>query len=140
MLRTFKFFQKNKLKKNTSKKVVSFFWEHSPDFRIIAAETGYLTKDQLESMRRVFVRATARKAFVRIGSFSFYPLVSLGKNARMGKGKGKIKNDLFFCKVNKGQVICSVWNLTIVNRKRYKNSKNVLVQGAAKLPLKCTII
>ena len=96
-------------------------------YTLYSKESGYLTVDQIESMRRVFVRGTTRQAYILFPKLRFYPLIFLGKNARMGKGKGKVKKEQFFTKITPGQVICSVSNLMLSDKTSYKNEKILII-------------
>lgn len=107
-------------------------------YTLYSKECGYLTVDQIESMRRVLVRGTGRQAYIWFPKLRFYPLVFLGKNARMGKGKGKVKKEFFFTKVTRGQVICHISNLVLIDKTQYKNEKVLILKALKKLPLICS--
>lgn len=134
-----KHYQKLKLKQKNSKG--SFFnnLDNPLYFKFQAGESGYLTLNQIESARRVLVRGTSRNAIIRINKFFYYPLTYKAKNARMGKGKGKVKLQAYFAKIQKGVTLFTVSNLDIKNFKKYKSWKNLLTIATTRLPLKVFI-
>jgi large subunit ribosomal protein L16 len=80
-------------------------------FGIKALESGRITCEQIETIRRIFVRSMKKQGFFfKIISPNFSLCCKPGE-MRMGKGKGKVK--LWICKISAGKLLFEFGGLPI---------------------------
>jgi large subunit ribosomal protein L16 len=107
---------------------VPFFNSH----KLISVAASRLTKEQLESARRVISRQIKR-----IGKYKIHvsPTVSVSakpSEVRMGKGKGAI--DHYIARIQAGQIIFSLEGVSP------SVAENVLLKASRKLPMKTNMV
>jgi large subunit ribosomal protein L16 len=131
--------EKTKFKKNQKRKVRGFEKKNSTssclcygNIGLQALETGLITPQQIESVRRVMVRYNRKssKGWIRI--FPNWIITRKTKGLRMGRGKGAFKNYVF--RVRAGRLL-----FEFQSRFMLKVSLSLRI-AASKLPIKTRII
>jgi large subunit ribosomal protein L16 len=115
------------LPQNYSRKKITIIKKNSDslafgDFSIVAAESGRVTHEQLESLRRFFAHKFKKQAKVWLRTFSSTPITKKPEGVRLGIGKGPLK--YWVCSVRAGQNLLEI--------KSCKNSTASLITPPAK--------
>jgi large subunit ribosomal protein L16 len=102
------------------------------EFGLQAVEPGWLTAQQIESVRLTMARKLKKvgKMFLRV--FPDKPITKKPAETRMGKGKGPV--DKWVSVVKRDRVICEIAGLGEVE------ARDLLRQAAYKLPMKTRFI
>lgn len=102
------------------------------EFGLQAVEPGWLTAQQIESVRLTMARKLKKigKMFLRV--FPDKPITKKPAETRMGKGKGPV--DKWVSVVKRDRVICEVSGLGEVE------ARDLLRQAAYKLPMKTRFV
>ena len=102
------------------------------EFGLQAVEPGWLTAQQIESIRLTMARKLKKvgKMFLRV--FPDKPITKKPAETRMGKGKGPV--DKWVSVVRRDRVICEVSGLGEVE------ARDLLRQAAYKLPMKTRFV
>ena len=80
---------------------------------------GKLTKNEVESSRKVITKYTKRNCKIWIKLNQTFPLTKKNISSRMGKGIGKFYKSIYFLK--KGNVIFEVLYNTLISKYLVKN-------------------
>lgn len=102
------------------------------EYGLVAVEPGWLTAQQIESMRIVLSRQLRKvgKLFLRV--FPDKPTTKKPAEVRMGGGKGN--PEIWVAVVKRGRVICEVKDLD------EETAKKVLRAASYKIPIKTKFI
>jgi len=122
--------QRKKLKNLFAKKKLSRLNYGSFGLKIL--ESGLVTPNHLETIRRTIVRVTGRKGRIW---FRVKPLINITSKpleSRMGKGKGLVKTQVF--KVRAGTVLLEVEGVS------FQKSIEALNKAKIKLPMLSRLI
>lgn len=101
------------------------------EYLLISLESGYITPQQVESIRKVFVRYTSRTIKTWIKLSTVFNKTAKAKESRMGKGKGKI--NLTLARVFPGTPILEITQNKHINPIIFKIVKS-------KIPLKTKFV
>lgn len=99
---------------------------------LFSTEFGTLTKQQLESARKIIRKKISKKGKFVIKAFSYIPVTKKPNEVRMGKGKGKIENHMSF--VFPGKPIFEL------SRIAFSTSLNALKSAQSKLPFSSKVV
>lgn len=124
----YKKYRKGKINKKTNSLVTLNFG----NFGIKALESGRVTGNQLESVRRNIKKKLRKYDKIWINVFPDTPITLKPLEIRMGKGKGNV--DYWIAKINPGKILFEVSALD------EKLVIECLKSAANKLPLKTSII
>ncbi len=102
------------------------------DYGLQALEPHWITSRQIEAARRVIVRQFRRHGRYWIRIFPDKPVTKKPAETRMGKGKGAV--EYWVAVVKPGRIMFEVTGLG------EKASREVLMQAARKLPIKCQVV
>jgi len=94
----------------------------------------FLTKNQVESTRKVINKYLKRNCKIWIKLNKSIPTTKKAISSRMGKGIGKINNYIFI--VKKGMIICELLYSTLITENLMKT---VLKTASRKLPILTSI-
>jgi large subunit ribosomal protein L16 len=97
-----------------------------------AIETGLITPQQIESMRRTVVKNLVGTGCVWIRVFPDKVVTSKPKEVRMGRGKGNLKTFVFKTKVGRLLIEATSRDPEIC--------KKALLIAATKLPVHCQLV
>ena len=102
------------------------------DYGLVAVDPGWLTAQQIESMRIVLSRQLRKvgKPFLRV--FPDKPITKKPAEVRMGGGKGA--PEAWVAVIKRGRVICEVTGL------QEEEAKKVLKAASYKIPMKTKMI
>ena len=124
----YKKYRKGKINKKTNSLVTLNFG----NFGIKALESGRVTGNQLESVRRNIKKKLRKYDKIWINVFPDTPITLKPLEVRMGKGKGNV--DYWIAKINPGKILFEVSALD------EKLVIECLKSAVNKLPLKTSII
>ena len=102
------------------------------DYGLKALESTWMTSRQIEAARRAIVRHIRRGGKVWIRVFPDKPVTKKPAETRMGKGKGAV--EYWVAVVKPGRIMFEVTGLG------EQASREVLMQAARKLPIKCQVV
>jgi large subunit ribosomal protein L16 len=102
------------------------------DYGLQALEPHWITSRQIEAARRVIVRQFRRHGRYWIRIFPDKPVTKKPAETRMGKGKGAV--EYWVAVVKPGRILFEVTGLD------EQASREVLMQAARKLPIKCQVV
>lgn len=102
------------------------------DYGLQALEPHWITSRQIEAARRVIVRQFRSHGRYWIRIFPDKPVTKKPAETRMGKGKGAV--EYWVAVVKPGRVMFEVTGLD------EQASREVLMQAARKLPIKCQVV
>ena len=94
----------------------------------------FLTKNQIESTRKVINKYLKRNCKIWIKLNKSIPITKKNISSRMGKGIGKIHNFIYI--VKKGMIIFELLYSTLVSKNLIKT---VLITASQKLPISTSI-
>jgi len=128
--------QKQKFKKRHKLTVYGIEFRASKirhgQFGIKAEEGGYITSKQIEAARKAIIKQIKRIGKIYIRIFPDLGVTNKPAETRMGKGKGNIA--YWVAPVKRGKILFEVSGIP------QDKAKEVLILGAAKLPIKTRFI
>lgn len=127
----FKKYQKRKIR-GFEKKGSSTSGLYYGNIGLQALESGLITPQQIESVRRVIVRANRKSGKIWIRIFPNWVVTRKTKGLRMGRGKGAFKNYIF--RARAGRLL-----VEFQGRSLLKATLSLRV-AATKLPVKTRVI
>ena len=101
------------------------------EYAIKALQSGYITNQQIESLRKVLVKKTNRSLKIWIKITPNINKTTKAKESRMGKGKGKITLTLAYVEV--GSILIE----TSINKKLHMSIFKTI---QTKLPIKTKVV
>ena len=102
------------------------------EYGLRAYEGGYITVKQIEAARKAIIKQIKRVGKMYIRIFPELGVTNKPAETRMGKGKGNIA--FWACPVKKGKMLFEVSGVP------RDKAKEVLLLGAAKLPIRTRVI
>lgn len=95
-----------------------------------ALQYNFITKNQIESARKVISKHTKRNCKVWIKLNKAIPTTKKSISARMGKGIGKVNKYIYIIK--KGMIVFELFYTTLLSKNLIKNVLNI---ASRKLPI-----
>lgn len=102
------------------------------DYGMKAVTSNYVTNRQLESARKVIIRAARKVGKIWIRVFPDVPFTKLWLEMPMGTGKGDV--DIYTAPVRKWKILFEVSGLPEAE------ARDILFRAAKKLPMKTRVV